>query len=311
MSHLPSVSIITPSFNQGIFIAETIETVLQQDYPELEYIIIDGGSTDNTLDLLRHYEQDPRLTWISEADRGMSHALNKGFHRATGQIMGWLNSDDTFLSKTVISEIVAYFQTHPEADLVYGDVVYADSAGIKTGKKQTGEKFDIVNTLSYLNSVPQPATFWRRSLWEKLGDLREDLHYAMDGEYWIRAWTQSAKLDYFAGERASYRLHDNSKTVSGTINHWLERWEIAQEYLVLPNIKPHKRMIRANLAYMLAKLYLSEKNYPEAQTWARRALASLPFHRRAIPMLTTAFDAYFHSQISELVSTIWKKTKYD
>src|SRR5687767_8454812 len=121
----PLVSIITPSFNQGAFIAETIESVLGQDYPHLEYIIIDGGSNDNTLEVIRRYD-DPRLTWISGPDRGMTHALNKGFRRSNGQIMGWLNSDDVFLGKSVVSETVAYLQAHPEADLVYGDAIYTD-----------------------------------------------------------------------------------------------------------------------------------------------------------------------------------------
>jgi glycosyltransferase involved in cell wall biosynthesis len=285
------VSIITPSYNQGAFIEETIESVLAQDYPHLEYIIIDGESSDNTLEVIRRYEAEPRLNWVSEADRGMTHALNKGFHRSTGEIMGWLNSDDVFLGKNVVSEALAYFEAHPEADLLYRDAIYTNAEGKPVGRKQQGKAFDIINTMSYLNSVPQPATFWRRRLWERLGDLREDLQFAMDGEYWIRAWVNEARLDYLAGERATYRLHEHSKTVSGTIKHWLERVKIAEEYLSHPKVNPHERMIRANLAYMLGKLYLEQGNRQEAKIWAGRALASLPFHRRAVLMLMLWSDA--------------------
>jgi glycosyltransferase involved in cell wall biosynthesis len=287
----PLVSIITPSYNQGAFIGETIQSILGQDYPHLEYIIMDGGSSDNTLDVIRGFD-DPRLTWVSEADRGMTHALNKGFGRSAGQIMGWLNSDDVFLTKTVVSEAVAYFQEHPEADLLYRDAIYTDAAGKPIGRKQRGKPFDIVNTISYLNSVPQPASFWRRSLWAQLGELREDLQFAMDGEYWIRSWVNGASLHHLAGERATYRLHENSKTVSGAIKHWLERVKIADEYLDHPKVKPHKRMIRANLAYMLGKLYLEQGNWQEARHWANRALASLPVHRRGLLILMLWSDAY-------------------
>jgi glycosyltransferase involved in cell wall biosynthesis len=286
------VSIITPSFNQGVFIGETIDSVLGQDYSKLEYLIMDGGSKDTTLDVIRGYD-DLRLTWISEPDRGMTHALNKGFHRSTGEIMGWLNSDDVYLTKTVVSEAVAYFEAHPEADLLYRDAIYTDAAGRPTGKKQQGKPFDIINTMSYLNSVPQPASFWRRSLWEKLGDLREDLQFAMDGEYWIRAWANGASLHYLEGERATYRLHENSKTVSGTIKHWMERVKIAEEYMSHPKIKPHEHMIRANLAYMLGKLHLEQGNQQEAKHWASKAIRSLPVHRRGILMLMLWSDAYF------------------
>jgi glycosyltransferase involved in cell wall biosynthesis len=290
----PLVSIITPSYNQGAFIGETIQSVLGQDYPHLEYVIMDGGSSDTTLDVIRDFH-DPRLTWVSEADRGMTHALNKGFGRSAGQIMGWLNSDDVFLMQTVVSEAVDYFHKYPEADLLYRDAIYTDAAGKPTGRKQQGKPFDIINTMSYLNSVPQPATFWRRSLWEKLGDLREDLQFAMDGEYWIRAWVNGASLHHLAGERATYRLHENSKTVSGTIKHWLERVKIAEEYLSHPKVGPHERMIRANLAYMLGKLYLEQGNRQEAQHWANKAIQSLPRHRRALLVLGLWSDAYLNT----------------
>jgi glycosyltransferase involved in cell wall biosynthesis len=291
MSVNPLVSVITPSFNQGVFIGETIDSVLGQDYPHLEYIIMDGGSKDTTLEVLRGYDE-PRMTWISEPDRGMTHALNKGFHRSTGEIMGWLNSDDVYLTKSLVSEAVAYFEAHPEADLLYRDAIYTDAAGTATGRKQQGKPFDIVNTISYLNSVPQPASFWRRSLWETLGDLREDLQFAMDGEYWIRAWANGASLHYLEGERATYRLHENSKTVSGTIKHWMERVKIAEEYMSHPKIKPHERMIRANLAYMLGKLHLEQGKRQEAKHWANKALQSLPMHRRGILMLMLWSDAH-------------------
>ncbi|HLA97025.1 MAG TPA: glycosyltransferase family 2 protein, partial [Anaerolineales bacterium] len=128
----PLVSIVTPSFNQGRFLEETIQSVLAQDYPRIEYLIVDGGSTDGSLEIIRRYA-DRLGWWVSEPDRGQTEALNKGFARARGEIFAWLNSDDTYLPQAV-SEAVAYLQAHPEAGMVYGDANLVDEHGRVIGK---------------------------------------------------------------------------------------------------------------------------------------------------------------------------------
>jgi glycosyltransferase involved in cell wall biosynthesis len=184
MSH-PKISVITPSYNQGAFIEKTILSVLDQNYPNLEYIVIDGGSTDGSVEIIQKYAD--RLTyWISEKDRGQSHAINKGFLRATGDILCWLNSDDYFLPGTL--EFVAE-QLGEEAGTpaIAGHcrVVYTDGTPpmVLTGGYTSHEEL-IKFWTSY--EMHQPAIFWRREVYEKVGLLDEDLHYIMDFDYWTR-----------------------------------------------------------------------------------------------------------------------------
>ncbi|MFW5691177.1 MAG: glycosyltransferase [Chloroflexota bacterium] len=290
----PRVSIVTPSYNQGQFIGETIESVLGQDYPDLEYLIIDGGSTDQTVEILRQYDDDPRVTWVSEPDKGMANAINKGFAMSTGTVMGWLNSDDIYLGQ-VVRDTVDYFNAHPDIDLVYGDAVYTHPDGTPTGKRQVGQPFNFLNTLAYSNSVPQPGTFWRRELWVQAGPLREDLHMALDGEYWLRM-SRYGRLRYIPGDRATYRLHDESKTMSQELKSWAERERLAHEMLAdpaqYPQVAGNRRLILATLAMQMARVHHRDGDPQAARQHARRALRLLPAKRRALPILATVIDTY-------------------
>lgn len=143
MSNSPLISIITPSYNQGRYIEETILSVLNQDYPRVEYLVMDGDSTDNTREILAKY--GTRLTWSSERDGGQADAINTGFRAATGDIFGWINSDDTYLPGA-LSKIVRYFQTHPDIDLVYGEGHLVDADGVILDRYPT-EPFDRANAL--------------------------------------------------------------------------------------------------------------------------------------------------------------------
>lgn len=178
----PRLSIVTPSYNQSQFIEETIRSVLLQGYPNLEYIVIDGGSTDGSIDIIRKYE--PWLDyWVSEPDRGQSHAVNKGWAKATGEILAWLNSDDFYLDGT-FKRIATEFRISRHLAMLAGECILVDEFSRGTVTKKAGS-FDPIALLTGPKPA-QPATFFRRSTLESVGPLREDLHYSMDRELAVR-----------------------------------------------------------------------------------------------------------------------------
>lgn len=206
----PKISIVTPSYNQGQFIEETIRAVLLQGYPDIEYIIIDGGSQDETLTILTKYE--PWLAyWVSEKDKGQADALNKGFGRATGQIFYWINSDD-WPEKEVFGRVVQQFLLFQDVDVLYGDMSLTDQTSrvlrfIATTDFKDGEVF-------VRNRIAQPAVFFRSLLWRQFGPARESLHFIMDYELWLRWLLEGVRFKHFPGSRAFFRLHQASKTTN-------------------------------------------------------------------------------------------------
>ena len=180
---LPLVTVVTPSYNQGRFIASTIESVLGQDYPNLEYIIVDGASTDETAEVVARYAG--RLTFISEPDRGQSDAINKGFRRARGEYVAWLNSDDLFLPGA-IDAAVAALRAHPDAGAVYGEGYQIDEAGNVISRFAVTQAFNLWKLLNLSDYILQQTVFFRRSVFDEVGLLDEDLHYGMDWEILMR-----------------------------------------------------------------------------------------------------------------------------
>jgi glycosyltransferase involved in cell wall biosynthesis len=182
-SRLPTVSIVTCSYMQGCFIDATIRSVLNQGYPHLEYIIIDGGSTDETVDVIRRHA-DRLAYWVSEKDSGQTDALMKGFQRATGEIQGWLCSDDLLLPNA-LQTVGQYFADHPEVDFVFGDALWIDAQGhaLRPKKEMQWSRFTYLFDHNYL---AQPSCFWRKSLFERAGGLDRSLHLAMDSDLWLR-----------------------------------------------------------------------------------------------------------------------------
>src|SRR5512133_1046826 len=196
MDNLPRVSIITPSFNQSKFLERTMLSVLGQDYPNLEYIVIDAASTDGSQEIIRSYAD--RLTyWVSEPDRGQTDAINKGFSHASGDILAWINSDDTY-APGAIRQAVAFLQQHPEIGLVYGDMLFIDENDQPIGKFKAA-----LTDLSHLRRgyvhVPQPAAFFRSSLWQQVGPLDASFYFAMDYDLWVRL-AQKTQFAYCKGE---------------------------------------------------------------------------------------------------------------
>ena len=201
----PRVSIVTPSYNQGQFIEETIRSVLLQGYPDLEYIIIDGGSTDRSVQIIRKYE--PWLTyWVSEQDRGQSHAINKGFSRATGEILAWLNSDDGYLPCSL--QKVSRYLPFPRGVLVGATVLLHDGSQTReyVFKRRTYEQ------MLYTGGVlPQPSVFWSVDLWQIAGPLKQDLHYVMDYDLWLRMFSCAKEIRFVSEPLSFIHIHGAQK----------------------------------------------------------------------------------------------------
>jgi len=208
------VSVITPSYNQGAFIEETINSVLNQDYPNIEYIIIDGGSTDNTLNIIKSYE-DQISYWHSGPDSGQSSAINKGFIRSSGDIIAWLNSDDLYLPGAV-SEIVRTFHDNSDAVVVSGTCNITDENGILKSQKSPFI-FDTENLLRTGKVPGQPAVFMKREILNTVGLLQENLHFVLDWEYWLRISMKYPKHRIIALNRviAEARDWEGNKTSIG------------------------------------------------------------------------------------------------
>lgn len=205
----PRISIVTPSYNQGRYIEETIRSILLQNYPNIEYIIIDGGSTDETLDVIRKYE--PWLTfWVREPDNGQSHAINKGFSRCSGDIYNWLCSDDILLSGAL--EYIARRMVLGAPCWLVGGVQAFDEKNGNTLFRPAPQFFSIVNFLFWQTmSLPQSSVFWNRRLQEARGGLDQNLHFCMDTDLWLRFFYVTAPT-LADCELSRYRIHANAKT---------------------------------------------------------------------------------------------------
>jgi glycosyltransferase involved in cell wall biosynthesis len=204
----PKVSIITPSYNQGRFIEASIRSVLLQDHSNIEYIIIDGGSNDESVEVIKKY-QDHLAWWGSEKDKGHADALNKGFNHANGEILAWLNSDDIYLPGAV-SEAVKFLQEHPEVGMVYGDANLINDSG-KTIGKFASKQTDYRRMLEGSVHIPQATTFFRADLWRQVGPLDLSLFYAFDYDLWVRL-AKAQKIRYIPRLWAYFRIHDQGKT---------------------------------------------------------------------------------------------------
>ncbi|HLB55913.1 MAG TPA: glycosyltransferase family 2 protein [Coxiellaceae bacterium] len=211
LSLFPKISIVTPSFNQGIFLEKTILSVVQQKYPDIEFIIQDGESKDNSVEVIKKY-QDRLNFWESKKDNGQSHAINLGFTHSSGDIMAYLNSDDLLLPGT-LNYVAHYFETHPDVDVVYGHRIVIDENNFEVGRwilpPHSNEMLD------WIDFVPQETLFWRRKIWNKAGGfIDENFQFAMDWDLLLRfknAGANFARLPRFLG---AFRVHSLQKTSS-------------------------------------------------------------------------------------------------
>lgn len=215
----PKVTIVTPSYNQAEFLEETVRSVLLQGYPNLEYIVIDGGSTDGSVDIIRKYEAWITY-WVSESDKGQADAINKGFERGSGEFLGWINSDD-YLYPGAIARMVTELEKNPDVSCAYGDVdVGLDSKNLDF--RCYGEPFIITKLETFRPTIPQQGSMWRRSVIEQAGGLDPRWNVVLDRDFFIRVGLKF-KMVYKPGVVGFFRLHSSSKSVSKSIvDDWLK-----------------------------------------------------------------------------------------
>jgi glycosyltransferase involved in cell wall biosynthesis len=222
MNDHPLVSIITPSFNQVEFLERTILSVLEQDYANVEYIIIDGGSTDGSLEVIRRYE-DKITSWISEPDLGQTDAINKGFNLASGEIIAWLNSDDTYLPGA-IREAVNFFNLHPEVGMMYGAAYYIDEDD-KILAAYPSAPTDYEGLRRGRTTISQQSMFFRRVIWSMVGPLDPTFYYAMDYDLWVRI-ASVTPISFHPVPLANFRLQSASKSLQEAHRCWPEMMRV-------------------------------------------------------------------------------------
>ncbi|MFH1342453.1 MAG: glycosyltransferase family 2 protein [Pseudomonadota bacterium] len=206
------VSVITPSFNQGQFIERTLQSVAMQSGAEIEHVVIDGGSTDNTVDVLKRFGHGIR--WVSEKDKGQADAVNKGIRGTNGEIIGWLNSDDIYFSEA-ISRAVTFFKGHPEIDVIYGMAEHIDRND-QPFEDYPSEPWNF-ERLKDICFICQPAAFFRRRVVEKHGLLDDNLHFCMDYEFWLRLGKAGVRFEYLEVKLAGSRLYPENKTLGSRV----------------------------------------------------------------------------------------------
>jgi len=268
-SSKPLVSVITPSYNQADYLEDTIKSVLAQDYPAIEYLIIDGGSTDGSVDIIRKYKSELEW-WISEPDEGQAAAINKGMMRAKGEIVAWLNSDDLYLPGAV-SRAVAEFQSQPQLGLVFGNAVTIDADGCPI-RELIFPDWQLEDLIGF-RIICQPAVFMARELYEQVAGLDLNYHFMLDHHLWIRI-ASLAPIQHIPSMLAAARHHEAAKNVSQAAAFGRESLEILEWMKTQPDlaafVAANKRQVLAG-AYRLNARYLMDGGQyaPALKSYAR------------------------------------------
>jgi glycosyltransferase involved in cell wall biosynthesis len=280
-SDLPLVTVVTPSYNQARYVEQTIRSVLDQDYPNIEYLVIDGGSTDGSVEIIRRYAY--RLTyWVSEPDTGQADAINKGWSRCQGEILAFLNSDDYYLPGA-ISTIVEAFRVNPAAGIVYGQVQWVTERGNPV--QASSVHVDAQQMLDRFESPPQPATFVRRGVLDKVGLLDPSLHFTMDFDFYLRALANFEWIS-LSTVLTCMRLHVESKSVSALAGFAPEVLAIARKVLAHPaayprcKVRPDVLLAGAHLS--AARFLYVGGTYGAAVTHLAESVRLSPMYRREI-----------------------------
>jgi glycosyltransferase involved in cell wall biosynthesis len=256
MSEYPRVSIVTPSYNQGAYLEQTISSVLGQDYPNIEYIVVDGASTDNSIDIIRKYSDRIRW-WVSEPDHGQAEAINKGFAHTGGTILGWINSDDTYLAGT-IQAVVTIFLQNPEIGLVFADVYSVDAKSEIFNTMRYGS-YNLVDLMCF-RMIGQTSVFFRREVWEKSGGLDQNYHYLLDHQLWLKM-AATASMKYIPQVWSSARYHEKAKNKAYPLAFGKEAFRLVDWMQVQPDLAKIYSIRKAKIlagAYRLNGYYLSE-----------------------------------------------------
>jgi glycosyltransferase involved in cell wall biosynthesis len=245
----PRIAIVTPSFNQGHFLRATIDSVLGQNYPNLFYHVQDGGSTDDSVDVLKSY--DDRISWHSVADHGQADAINRGLEGIDCDVMAYLNSDDTLLPGTLAVAIDS-FERQPNVDIIYGHRIFIDYAGMEIGRAVYPAHDS--HALKYAGYVPQESMFWRKRVWDKVGPFNNDFQYALDWDFMLRAEAAGFRMVRLPQFLACFRVHDEQKT---TKNYERGRMEMQKLRLRSLGRTPSQREMYLETApYMVRQLIM-------------------------------------------------------
>ncbi len=270
------VSVVTPSYNQGQFIERTLQSVATQAGVEVEHVVFDGGSTDSTVEVLKRFQ--PPVRWVSEKDRGQTDAVNKGIRATTGEIIGWLNSDDIYYPNA-LARVVAYFQEHPEVDVVYGMADHIDLEDHAFEAYPSAPwNFDQLKQTCF---ICQPALFFRRSVTDKCGLLDESRNYCMDYEYWLRLGKAGIRFAYLEEKLAGSRLYADNKTLGSRIK--VHR-EINNMFKSLFGTVPDRWLF--NYAHAVVEPRVDRQNHSKRfalEVGVRSILAALRWNRAISP----------------------------
>ena len=206
-------AVVTPSYNTGDYVGAAVRSVVEQDHPHVDYLVMDGGSTDKTVDVLKSF--GPSLRWVSQRDRGQSDAINRGFAQTAGEALGWLNSDDTY-APGAVRAAAEFLAAHPDVAMVYGDADFIDAAGNHIARcAHVDPRFSRRRLLHYSDFIVQPAAFFRRAAFEAVGGLDPSLNWAMDYDLWLKFAAAGFKVAYLPRVLANYRWLGDSKSAAG------------------------------------------------------------------------------------------------
>jgi glycosyltransferase involved in cell wall biosynthesis len=251
---LPCVTLVTPSYNAAPYLRAAIDSVLAQDYPHIEYLVMDGGSDDGTVELLKEYGR--KVRWISEKDKGQADAIARGFKQTSGEIIGWLNADDV-LKPGAVKAIVEAFRINHSVALVYGNADFIDAGGHRIGPCTVVEPYNRHRLVHFGDYIIQPAAFFKRKAYEAVGGLDTTLNWAMDWDLWLRL-TESFEALFIMAELASYRWLGSNKTAEGGFARLGEVETVARRY-GCQGLPAYFRLEKARLLYALAQQDLKQR----------------------------------------------------
>ena len=257
------ISIITPSYNQSRFLEKNLKSVANQEYSNVEHIVIDGGSTDDTVDLLERYEQKYDLKWVSEPDRGQSHAVNKGINKATGDWIGWQNSDDFYLPRA-FRRLISKAKANPNSDVICGDLVIVDENGQKIDQSYSIYPSEYIQRHWSLFTSNQ-CTFFHSRVFKKLGLLNEDCNYTMDAELFQRITEAGLSIELIPEFMGAFRKHSDQKTHNDSIPRQIEELDNIYTSNKIDRVVPEQ--IHKCVALSLKGAYLINQGRWDAIRW--------------------------------------------
>lgn len=271
--NLPTLTVVTPAYNQSDFLRDTIESVLVQDYPNIEYIVLDDGSTDETPQILKEF--DGKIIWETHKNMGQTPTINKGWAMTSGEVITWLNSDDTFYDSTSVRTGIEYLLKNPETGIVFGDSMFTEADGTEIEPTRpivdfTYEKF--IRTCE--NSISQPSAFIRREVYEKVGELDPKFYYFMDWDFWMRAGIYF-RIEHIDEILSTYRLHADSKTVAQAKKAAPELEYMYKKYFSRDDVPAEIRAIEKeammNMYFTTGNYYLQGNDPKSAAAMADKA----------------------------------------